>query len=275
MKIFTKKINKAVIKTVPLIRAADTRPVLRHDFFPEIYANIFLCAKKKSGKTTVIYNVIQKCANKNTIVMVFCSTLYKDDTYKSIMKYCKLNGIVFIGHTSLMSEDDGHDLLLELIDDLKEDDGEDDEEVKASKKSIIICDDSDDEDEKKAKKSKYQSPEYIFILDDLSNELKKPSLTAFLKKHRHFKSKIIVSTQYLNDVAPGSRKQMDYFLLFKGHPQGKLDEIARDADISIDMETYYKLYKNATLKKFSFFYIDTITNSYRKNFDIEYSIDEN
>jgi len=274
MKIFTKKINNEVVKAVPLISVVDTRPVLGQALFPEIYANIFLCAKKKSGKSSVIYNIIKRCANKHTIVMAFCSTLHKDETYKTLMKYCELNKIAFVGHTSLKSEEDGHDLLSELIDELQND--EDKEDEKESKQSIIICDDSDDEDNRKAiKKAKYRSPEYIFILDDLSTELKSTSVAAFLKKNRHFKSKIIISSQYLNDLAPQSRKQIDYFLIFKGQPQGKLDEIYRDADISVDKETFYKLYKNATLEKYSFLYIDTNTNNYRQNFNIEYSIDEN
>jgi len=104
--------------------------------------------------------------------------------------------------------------------------------------------------------------------------LKSTSLTSLLKKNRHFLSKVVVSSQYLNDLAPQSRKQIDYFLIFKGQPQAKLDEIYRDADISVDEHTFYKLYKHSTEAKYSFLYIDTNNNTYRRTFNVEYDIAE-
>ena len=95
-------------------------------------------------------------------------------------------------------------------------------------------------------KEKYQSPEYIFVLDDLADELHRRSLTTFLKKHRHFKAKIIVSSQHLNDLLPQARRQLDYWILFQGHPEGKVDEIHRSADLAIPKSEFYEMYKFAT-----------------------------
>lgn len=275
MSITLKKINNEIVKAVPLIHAEDTRPILGSQLFAEIYANIFLCAKKKSGKSSVIYNIIKKCVDKQTTIVAFVSTLHKDKNWATIKLFCKVHNIPFIGHTSLVSEEDGHDILAELINDLEHQNPEEDEEEKEKKPKnpIIICeDDSDDDDGKPKKKPKYRSPEYMFIFDDLSTELKSTSLTSLLKKNRHFKSKIIVSSQYLNDLSPQSRKQLDYFLIFKGQPEQKLDEIYRDADISLDKKTFYKIYKHATQEKFSFLYIDTNNNEYRRNFNSEYNL---
>ena len=132
-------------------------------------------------------------------------------------------------------------------------------------------DDEEEEEEKKPKKSKFRSPEYLIILDDLSNELKNPALKALLKKNRHFKSKVIVSSQYLNDLEPESRKQMDYILVFKGQPQKKLDEIYRDADVAVSPEEFYEIYKSATESLYSFLYIDRGTDTFRKNFSHLYN----
>src|SRR3954464_2715806 len=83
------------------------------------------------------------------------------------------------------------------------------------------------------KKSKHQAPEYIIVFDDLSSELKSPSLLSLLKWNRHYKSKLIISSQWLHDLLPESRKQLDLFLIFKGFPKEKLALIHRDCDSAV------------------------------------------
>ena len=122
--------------------------------------------------------------------------------------------------------------------------------------------DSDDEDEEKPRKEKLRSPEHIIILDDLSTELKNKSITALLKKNRHFKAKIIISSQYLNDLLPESRKQLDYFILFRGHPKKKVEEIHRDCDASIPLDEFYDMYKFATEEPYSFLYVDCVDGAF-------------
>src|SRR5690606_21771674 len=109
MKISIKKINNEIVTAVPLSKAEDKRPVLGASLFSEPFANIYLNARKKSGKSSVIYNIIKKCANKNTTVVAFVSTLHKDKNWETIQLYCEHHNIPFLGHTSLISEEDGHD----------------------------------------------------------------------------------------------------------------------------------------------------------------------
>jgi len=279
------RINDITVKKVKSLYEEDNRPIRGYDLFPEIYSNVFLCAKKKSGKTSVISKIIKDCVGKKTKIIAFVSTLYKDDTWKSIREYCKQKKIEFEGHTSLM--EDGINQLSELIERLQEEakDKEEEEELdfrvsnlekKLGMKCPIQCDgdsDSDeDSDDKPKKKEKFRSPEYIIILDDLSNELKSKSLVTLLKKNRHFKAKILVSSQYLNDLLPESRKQMDVFLVFRGQPEKKLKEIYQDADVNVDLEEFYDIYKFATEKEYSFLYIDTKTSSFRRNFNYQIQI---
>ena len=96
---------------------------------------------------------------------------------------------------------------------------------------------------KSKKKCKYQAPEYIIIFDDLSSELKSQSLLTLLKKNRHFKTKLIISSQWVHDLLPESRKQLDLFMIFKGFPDAKLSEIHKDCDSGIPFETFCKIYK--------------------------------
>lgn len=251
------KINNEVVKAVPLLKEKDNRPIKGKNLFEELYANIYLCSKKKSGKTSTIYKILRRCAGPKTKIVAFCSTLHKDASWETIQAWCENKGLPFLGHTSLKA-DDGRDQLDELIQGLAEK-----TEVVPQMKNIL---DSDSEEEEE-RPPKYRSPEYIIILDDLSNELKSTSVTALLKKNRHFKAKIILSTQYLNDTAPGSRKQMDYFILFRGHPKKKLEEIHRDADLSIPLEQFSEVYKFATSEPYSFLYIDCTNGTFRRNFN--------
>jgi len=270
-----KKINNVQVKKVQLHEVEDHRPVKGADLFEEIYANIFLCAKKKSGKTSTIYKIVKECMGKKTKVIAFVSTIHKDATWKAIRKYCEGKGNEFIAHTSL--KEDGEDLLDKLVEELKDEaeiEDEDknlDERVRRLEKKLCPLSydgDSDDEHkEKKERKEKYRSPEYLIILDDLSSELKSKSLVSLLKKNRHFKAKIIVSSQYLNDLLPESRKQQDYFLIFKGQPKAKLEEIRRDGDVGLEEEEFRDVYQFATEERYSFLYIDTHNNTFRRNFN--------
>lgn len=121
-------------------------------------------------------------------------------------------------------------------------------------------------------KEKEISPEYIIIFDDISHELKSPSLISLLKMNRHFRCKIIISTQYVHDLKPEQLKQMDYLLLFKGLDPEKLEKIRRDADLSLNFGVLDKIYHNATEQPYSFLYVDRLTESYRKCFDKLYQI---
>ena len=92
------------------------------------------------------------------------------------------------------------------------------------------CTKNDDNNKKgkKEKKSKYLTPEYIIIFDDLSSELKSKSLLSLLKFNRHFKAKLIISSQWLHDLLPESRKQIDLFLIFKGFSEEKIALFYKD-----------------------------------------------
>lgn len=275
------KINDVKVKNVPTTKDVDVRPIRGFDLFPEIYANIFMCAKKKSGKTVSIYKIIKECSGKNTKIIAFVSTLYKDSTWKTIRDYCKHKDLDFEGFTSI--NEDGVDRINELVERLQEEAKEEEEDealdkrVEALERKLKMrlpiqtnFDDSDEDDEDKPKKKeKYRSPEYLIILDDLSNELKSRSLVTLLKKNRHFRSKIIVSSQYLNDLLPEARKQIDTWMVFRGQPKKKLDEIYRDADVNVDVEEFYDIYKFATEKEFSFLYIDSKTSEFRRNFSYQ------
>lgn len=271
--VYLTKINNDIVKPIEIETKDAKKPVLGASLFSEIYANIFICAKKKSGKTTLINHIIKNCCNANTKIIIFSSTLYKDDSFKKILEFCNKHNIDVESYTSL-KHDDGYDILENMISALENEVKEEKEDAKKPKQKVInLFEDSEsEEEEEKPKKYKYRSPEYVFIFDDLSNELKSKSINMFLKKNRHFKSKVIISSQYIHDLKPESLKQMDYFLLLRGHSDDKLEQFYKHADLSIEFDMFKKLYKNATEEKFNFLYIDNNNGLFRKNFNKQYEI---
>lgn len=286
MRITLETINNEVIKPVKL--PTDDRKIKGFNVCSEPYANIALVAKKKSGKSQAVFYMLKKCAGKNTKIYAFVSTLYKDATYAVMRKYFKKKKIEFIGHQSM--KDENGNILSDIVSNLQaeaEEEADSDSEEEEESGPVYSCYDlykeacrlnnehcamEESEEQKASRPPKYLAPDYIFLFDDLSSELKSPALETLLKSNRHYKCKTIISTQYIHDIRPEALKQMDIWILFKGQPIKKLEKIYQDADISIPFELFVQIYKNATKKKYSFLYIDTRNDKFRKNFSTMYNI---
>ncbi len=295
MSLSLQQINNQYVRAIP-IPDEDKRPIKGYDICQEVYSNVFCVARKKSGKTSSVFKIMRECCGRKTIIIVFCSTVYKDKNWIQIRKYFEKKGMDIRVYTSIF--EDGEDQLANLIEDLKQDAKEEEENEKSGGKETELpeVDRSDDilqqltnmhlrasgrgaeveepkdEKKKKSKKSKYLSPEYMIIFDDLSSELKSRSLLSLLKFNRHFKAKLIISSQWLHDLLPESRKQIDMWLVFRGFPDKKLAEIYKDCDCAVPFETFVQIYKKATKKPHSFMYIDTRADEFRRNFDSKFII---
>lgn len=265
------KINDVTIKPIPMIGGGDTRPVKGAQLFPELYANIFLCAKKNSGKSSVIYKIINDCSGRDTKILAFVSTVFKDNAWLQIAALCKKRGLYFEPHTSL--KDDGVDRLDTFLKEQAQPEEPEEDEEDEKRKNLLLLDSDSDDDEPKKRKEKFIAPEWIIVLDDLSTELKAKSLVSLLKKNRHLKAKVIVSSQFLHDLAPESRKQIDTWLVFGNQNQEKLEIIYKDADISVPYDKFLKMYEVATAEKYSFLYVDTRRDEFRRNFNYRFSSD--
>lgn len=261
-----RKLNNEKVEVPALIGCGESRPVKGGALFPELYSNIFLCAKKRSGKTSVIYTMLKRCCGKDTKVIAFVSTLHKDNSWLAIQDMLKKQHIYFEGYTSLF-DDKGQDILDTFM---KGEELPPENDDKAVAIGLSIKDNNDkNEEATQERKSKYVAPEFIIIIDDLSNELHTPSVTALLKKNRHLRCRVVLSSQWLNDLVPAARKQCDYVLLFGGHSVPKLEEIYRDVDISVPFETFVQYYQKATHTQFSFLYIDVRGDKFRINFSVQ------
>ncbi len=262
-----KKINKQIVKPVQL-KTLKKDDIRGNQLFDELYANVFICAKKKSGKSSLIWKILKECCGKNTKIVIFSATTKKDKTYKHIIKYFTNKGNDIITYDSIMENKINN--LTEVCDSLLQEDitdSDDDEESSEDNKYKYIIKTGDEEKEKKKRKEKLISPEIIFIFDDLSAELRNPAVSSLLKCNRHAKSKVLISSQYANDIKPESLKQLDYCILFGGHSDDKLEKFHKDLDLSIDLDKFIEIYKAITAERFNFLYVDVVNELYRKNFN--------
>jgi len=275
MSIAIKKLNDVKVRRIDLPRP-ETDKIKGYNMIPELYANIFICARKKQGKTVLLANIIKQCCTKETHVIFYVSTILKDDTYKNILTWLRDNNILFTCFNSI--DDATQDNLKVFVDQIKNTppppETPDKEPVKEPK--ILKFDEDERELKMKIRKPSKEAPKYFFVFDDMSAEIKNnQNVRELLKQNRHYKSKVLISSQYVNDIGPDSRAMIDIWLLFGGHTEEKLEEIWKSTDPVVDFDTFKQLYNDATAEQYNFLFIDKNTGQYRKNFNLEYVLPKN
>jgi len=277
MTIKLKKINNEIVTPMKTPNDLDKRPPRGKDLISAPYANIYACAKKQTGKSSVVAKMVLKFAGPETQVHIFCSTVFIDPTYIALVNELEDKGIACYPTTSIKDEN-GFDLVQDIlkedenfgedIDDSEENSGE----SNTNNNGLLNLDENAKHDKKKRKKkSKFKELRRIIIFDDLANEIRgSNSLKTLLKKNRHILCKTIIASQHINDLDPQSINQLDYVLLFKSHNDAKLLELHLKLDLSVTPEQFVHMYKMVThdKSKFDFLYI-TRFEEYRKNFNNE------
>jgi hypothetical protein len=253
----------------PLITGVGNDPskVKFGEVFANPYNTTFLCAKRKSGKTSTLAEILDKTSTSSTVFWVFCPTTNIDDSWKSILKNLEAKGCQVNVFDSIM--DGKRNQLNEIIDDLaKGSENEPQKQVKPMKK--LICDGVIDVDTttKTTRKSRKISPEHIFVMDDLSHELKNPALYKLLKNGRHLKAAVYLSFQYPNDLLPQGWKNCEYAICFKSFSEDKLEHIHKHLDLTIPIDDFINIYDYVMADKgYDFLFIDVKNELFRKNFN--------
>ncbi|EGG18093.1 hypothetical protein DFA_06760 [Cavenderia fasciculata] len=235
------KINNIIVEPIKLPQ--PPKNVKGSELFNQLNANILVCAPKNSGKTVVIKKIIDECTNKQTNVLIFCATVHNDHSWLEIQKDLDKRGITFMTFTSIY--DDKANVLEAFIQSLQVKPNE-------NSKPLILTNNIVAE---KSSSKKEVAPDYLIIFDDLSNELKDPSITKLMKIQRHFSTKIIISTQSWKDTSSHIRKgNLDYVLLFKNIPTETLKIIYDELSLAIPFKLFTEIYSYSTKEKFHFLY---------------------
>ena len=265
----TKKINSVVVKPVKTVKMEPT-DILGYDIIPNLYGVVYIPSKKESGKSTIVYNMVKKLANKYTIVYIFCSSYDIDPTYAEMMNYLDKKGIQF--HVFKSLTDGKIDHLADVMNQMEENIEAEKEEEEAEEEKeppIVRYHEETKEIKVKVRKPKKVACKHLLLFDDVSPELKNHNVSKLMFKNRWFKSKVIISAHWLNNLQPACRKQVQYYIILGSISEKKLNELYLNADLRIEYDKFYELFKYATEKPFSFLYIDTIKNKYRINFNEE------
>jgi len=264
-----KEITLNTISIKPLVNAniLDESKVKGGKMFPDPYNVTYLCARRKSGKTSVIAEILKKTSDKKTIFWLFVPTSRVDESWKTIIQLLEDRGNTVNVFDSIM--EGKTNLLDEIVIDLSigDESKKTEQPVKADVKIMFEIPES--EKKKTEYKPKKLAPLHIFVFDDISQELKNHSLLALLKKSRHLKAAVYVSSQYLLDLNPAALKQLSYFLCFRSMTRDKLEHIHKMLDLSIDIDKFFEIYDYATKEDYCFLYIDMKNQTFRKNFSKE------
>ncbi len=201
--------NKKTLEIEP-IPVPDIRPddTLGYELFPELYANIFMCAKKKSGKTNAIFEILQHCVNKTTTVFIFSSTNEKDHNWLHIKKWLSDHHINYETFMDIETLDCIVNKLL-MPDEIKEKSKDTKDELDLFTRDKVMV--KKTPESKPIKKKGPLATEYVFIFDDMSALLRGEAVSCLMKKNRHIKSKVIISSQYPNDLNVPARQMIDYW----------------------------------------------------------------
>jgi hypothetical protein len=226
------------------------------------YFNMFICARKKSGKSSLINLITKKCTDKRTVVWVFCSTYSLDPTWKEIISSLKSRGNMVNCFDSLF--DGKTNILDEIINEINIGDNEDEKDEKPIVSAPLLKFEPLPSETKKEYKPKKKACENLFIFDDMPAVfLRNPSLAKLLKCHRHSKSSCIISSQWMTDLQPQSILQLDYFIGFKSLSQEKMENIYKLLDLSIEFEKFWEIYKHCTIEPYSFMYLSIRDEKFR------------
>jgi Poxvirus A32 protein len=294
-----KKINDVKVK--PFDFSNQKRKIKGSALFSLWCPNIFLLAKKFSGKTTTLINILQKVSGDLTKFIFIVSTIDKDESYKELIESLGERAETF---KSIIDEERTN-IIKQFIesrindnDDQDQDDNNPDDvkqigagtvlnnfrkygqigagKIEITKEGIKPVSEEYNEtgSETGSKAWKKPYPEYIIVMDDLGSEMRDRSVTQLLKTNRHYNTMVIMSSQSLTDLDKPARNQLDYMLIFPKIPEDKLKSIKEDLNLSISLDEFLGIYDIATKEKYNFLYIgrSQAEEEYRKNFNEKFII---
>jgi hypothetical protein len=255
-----KKINGFKVKPikVPTLKPDEIKG---YNLIPLLHAAIFVCGKKGSGKTNVTFEILKECIDRYTNVIIFCSTNNADYNWLEIRKWLEKRKQPHTFYNSIV-DDEGDNILDILMDKINVDKDMELEKKDGGKKGEMgvsihtILDDApgiapkepEAKKEKTNKKLKKKGPKYLLVFDDMTQDLRdNAKFRSLLKKMRHYDMKIIISSQYPTDLDPQCRVQIDFWMLFRGFPLNKMQEVFPQLDLNdITFKEFFEIYLGVT-----------------------------
>lgn len=260
------KLNDIEIKPIKLPKQKGD--VYGADMLPNPYGCVALIAKTNSGKTNALYNILEHTTDpkRKTNVVIFCSTIDLDDTYKKIIELLERKKCNVFTHSHFL--ENGESLIDHYLDIIQNPPViEEERNVETILlPSGYVLERPKTTRKKKNKEPEKISPKWVFIFDDLGKDTRH-SVMNYMMKARHFQIRSFILTQHLSNISPVVRKQIATCLFFRSFNRDKLQMIYEDLDIEIPFGTFEEIYKFATRDPYSFLTYDVYSQRFRKNFN--------
>jgi len=250
MKFKVSHINNEKVKPIGVVKGKQTHPgtVL----FSIRWPVITLVGKRNKGKTSCSFHILKKFVNKDTTIIVFCPTVFRDEAWKEITAWAEKQKAEIIKRTDF-------DLTPEEM--AERDDGETN-----FLSGLVKCLIEEEEPDLR---------NYFFMFDDMSESLRVRIMRDLCKYSRHFHGVICISIHDWPDLYTSARKQSEYDLLFGGISDKRLALIHADGNLSIPLEKFIDMYHDVTKvpEEHNFLYLHTTNDLYRKNFSDAIHVD--
>lgn len=118
---------------------------------------------------------------------------------------------------------------------------------------------------------KIRPPNSLLVIDDamgssIYREGRSP-LINFLIKSRHYKTNIILLSQFFKAIPKRLRSNMTQFMLFKTYDKTQLNSIYEEINSYLSYDDFLKLFEDNTKEKYSFIVIDLKNQRITSGFD--------
>ncbi|MHB1097791.1 MAG: hypothetical protein ACYC3F_16655 [Gemmatimonadaceae bacterium] len=259
MELPVEKINKLKVKPLP----TDKKQVVckGSKILPVPYSITFFAAKTNSGKTTAIVNLIPKIIGPETKCFLFVSTAGWDPAYAYLKDWFDEKEIDYEVFEDIVSE---------------EEDEETGRKYKVNNLADILKDMSKagrpapnpDEEPQPGKKC----PRYLFLLDDMSDQLKNTAVKKLFKQGRQYEAITLCSSQDVIDIGR-LVNQLRYICIWGGQPAERLEYIHKHMGVRIPFSVFMQLYEQITAEPYQFMFMSR-TGEVRRNFDEQINVPE-
>ena len=263
-----------VIKAPRIKGYGNSLPVKGAVLIPELYSTVFLAGKTYSGKSVVINHLVKNTIDKRTTVLLFCSTANIDKNYIDLQAWLTRKDIKCVVFNSLIDDDTGENMLDAFLKNIEGEQAveEPEVEIKNDPKPCHCIFENQEEIqlETKPRKIVYKDsvPEYVIILDDLNkDELRSYCILNLVKKNRHYKARVFISTQFIHGLTPSTWANIWYLYIFGGFSRENMKLVYGRVNTSLTFDNFIALYQEITSKKFAFMNLNIRTGETRRNFE--------
>lgn len=275
--------------SVALVYARSTQwPSVAERILQVLYhaGSLALLAKTRSGKTTVINHILEHCVDERVDVHIFASTVGLDASWIKVVKDLRHRGVGVTTYTSIFHPVTGVNQLNAVFAEFERKKKQKEKEKKTRKSIYEVVQapkflaapnpiaDPDlvaPSESKKEEDYETSAPEHWVIIDDMDQEqLRAKCLDNNLKKCRHYKARILISTQHIIHVTPSALTQLSMVCFWKGFSPNYMaklhDRLAMHA--VIDFKQFWLLYSMATKEDHSFLTYYLTDGSFRSGFSM-------